>query len=123
MGKRLTGFAAAFAAIAAAIIASRGGATKPAVHVPPAPQTYALGVHLFDGDPAQDEKIPGAVLTLQERTERTDGAGNAAFVNLTAGSYEVCGAADGFVRSCATAPVPGRMSIWCSRATCRRRCP
>jgi hypothetical protein len=76
-------------------------------HVPPAPQVYALGVHLFDGDPAKDEKIPGATLTLQERTERTDGAGNAAFVNLTAGTYEVCATAEGFVRGCATAPLPG----------------
>jgi hypothetical protein len=104
---KLSGFAAAFAGIVAAIITARGGAPKPAVHVPPAPQVYALGVHLFDGDPAQDEKIPGAVLTLQERTERTDGAGNAAFVNLTAGTYEVCATAEGFVRGCATAPVPG----------------
>jgi hypothetical protein len=105
--KKLTGFGAVFAGIVAAIVASRGGAPKPAPHVPPAPQVYALGVHLFDGDPAKDEKIPGATLTLQERTERTDGAGNAAFVNLTAGTYEVCAAAEGFVHGCATAPVPG----------------
>jgi hypothetical protein len=104
---KLSGFAAAFAALAAAIVASRGGASKPHPQPPPAPQVYALGVHLFDGDPAKDEKIPGATLTLQERTARTDGAGNAVFVKLDAGTYHVCAAAGGFVSGCADATLPG----------------
>src|SRR5438034_806121 len=46
--------------------------------VTPTPSTFALTVHVFDGDPARDEKIPHAkVSTGNGDPLETDGAGNA----------------------------------------------
>jgi hypothetical protein len=105
--KKLTGLGAMLAAIAAAVVASRGGgARKPVVPPPAAPQSYTLTVHVFRGDPAQDDKIVGARVESGEMHAVTDDAGNVNLDGLPPGAREVCATAPGHVRGCVSVTVP-----------------
>ncbi len=108
--KTLGGFLAGLAGIAAAIIAAK----QPQHRTPPAPPidytvpVYTLTVHVCKGDCLADHKIPGAAVTLDHGAIGvvTDGAGNAGFLNVTAGRYTVCATADGYKEFCIDHGVP-----------------
>jgi hypothetical protein len=105
---RLTVLASLLAlALVGCVVPGPAPKVDPIVDVAPPPVRPILTVSLFDGDPARDEKIPGATVRLGGLTVTTDGAGNAAIANLNAGAYEVCTEAAGFVRGCVMATVPG----------------
>jgi hypothetical protein len=102
MNKKTFGsFLGALAGIAAAIIAAKQPHHVPSlpVIVPTVP-TYTLVVHACKGDCTLDHKIPGATVTILDRTVTTDGAGNAAFADLKADRYRVCANADGYKEFC-----------------------
>jgi hypothetical protein len=106
--KKLGGFLAGLAGLAAAIVAAKQPHHAPPSAPPPAPgiPTYTLTAHVCKGDCAQDHKIPGASVTIEgQPTVIMDGAGNGAFT-LQAGQYHVCAAADGYVPACADHRVP-----------------
>lgn len=106
--KKLTGFGAIFAGIAAAIVSLQQPHDKPVpVPVDPPTPTYTLVVHACDGDCARDEKLPGAVLSASNQKDViADGAGNGEFPGLKPGQYAVCGKADGFKLTCLDRAVP-----------------
>ena len=106
--KKLTGFGAVLAAIAATFVASRGGGSKPVAPpvVAPVP-TYTLTVHVCKGDCVADHKISNAVITVNEaEVGSTDGAGNLSISSTHAGRYTVCAKAAGFTRGCVALAVP-----------------
>jgi hypothetical protein len=110
MKKKLTGLSAILAAIAAAVIASRGGAHKPEPPVPP--PTYTLTVHVFAGDPAADMKISDALVASGELRAVTDAEGNVNLTGLPAGPRHVCAIVTGLLDACADVTMPvGELNI------------
>jgi hypothetical protein len=77
--------------------ALRGRKPKPPDQVPPTPSTYTVRVECFEGDPSRDEKVPGAVVTLGDRSAIADGAGNAHIFQVPRGTYRLDVTADGFI--------------------------
>src|SRR3982751_4528351 len=107
MKKKTLSLGAVLAAIAAAVLASHGGGARKSVVPPPAtPQSYTLTVHVFRGDPAQDDKIVGARVESGEMHAVTDDAGNVNLDGLPPGAREVCATAPGHVRGCVSVTVP-----------------
>lgn len=114
---KFTGWLAGLAgAIAATFIATNVGKSphKPA---PPTPVEahYTLTVHLFEGDPAKDEKVVGADLTLHQSATllgKTDEAGNYNYSELTAGAYTVCAVETKiYPLTCVDVQVPAQTSV------------
>jgi hypothetical protein len=91
-----------FVCLAAFVAGCLAPAARPPVVTPPAPATpHVLTVHLFDGDPAKDEKVVGARLTLGALDVQSDAAGNA-WLEAPSLAGELCVAADHFARACQT---------------------
>lgn len=102
--KKLGGFLAALAGIAATVLAVKGGGSKP---TPPAPAPpivappYTLIVHVCDGPCSQDEKVPDVEVALDtHRVLRTGGSGDVDFPDTTPGPHELCSEPTGYARAC-----------------------
>jgi hypothetical protein len=106
MRKKTLSLGAVFAAIAAAVLASRGGGRKPEPPVPQPPTTYTLTVHVFAGDPAADIKIPDALVASGDLRAVTDAEGNVNLTGLPAGPRHVCAIVTGLLDACADVTVP-----------------
>lgn len=89
---------------------------QPPVLAPPPPPTHAdLVVHVFEGDPTQDHKVPGTSVRVEgcespECVGQADGAGNVT-LTLPKGSYRVCGVFQNYTEDCQDATVPGEVSL------------
>lgn len=108
--KKLGGWAAVIAAIAAAVALAKGGGSKPNPQLPtpnPAPASYTLTVRVYRGPVAGDHKLPGAAVDAGDVHAVADGAGNANLDGLPAGQHNVCARAAGYVPTCAAVTVPG----------------
>lgn len=106
--KKLTGWLAGLAGVAAAIVlVKQPHHSAPAPPAPPNIPRYTLVVHVCAGPCEQDHKIPSAVASMPDRPDLImDGAGNGFWSDLPAGRYPVCVEAAGYKRLCAEHSVP-----------------
>jgi hypothetical protein len=105
------------ASTAAAVLARPKGQPAPPVVVPPSPDRYAVRVEVFHGDPAADDKVVSAKLTLGTVTTWTDAAGNASIL-APPGASTLAVSAPGYLDASVpvTVPTSGPVQVSLERA-------